>query len=194
MYVIICTALFVLVKHCYFVVLITVSSDVLQWTISYYTVLEQPRASQTGTRLCPDTQYRVSIYLQSQALSLSASSRAFYWWLSCGRTVLNHRMYGQSWASGTAGVLSKTYMHTNTYTHCQCKANCPGICFLITLRTAGLGDGPGVLVLCCGLLSSITGKQEMYSWESVECGVLPGFCCTSFFFSNIDVPVHVERH
>jgi len=66
---------------------------------------------------------------------------------------------------GQAGQLvsSAKHMHTNTYTHCQCKASCQGICFLITLRTAGLGDGPCVLVLCCGLLSSITGKQEIYS-------------------------------
>lgn len=78
--------------------------------------VEKLRTSQSGTRLCPDTQYRVSIYLQSQALSLSASSRAFYWWLSCGKAVLNQGTYGQPWTTWTAVELSKTYKQTSTYT------------------------------------------------------------------------------
>lgn len=146
--------------------------------------VEKLRTSQSGTRLCPDTQYRVSIYLQSQALSLSASSRAFYWWLSCGKAVLNQGTYGQPWTTWTAVELSKTYKQTSTYT-LSMLSPLPGICFLITLRTAGLGEDPGVLLLCCGLLSSITGKQDMYSWEPVECDGLSGFVL--FFKSNIDL-------
>lgn len=90
-------------------------------------------------------------------------------------------------SSGQTGRLLSSAKHicTPTHTHTiNVKPPALESVFLITLRTAGLGDGPGVLVLCSGLLTSITGKQQIYSWESVECGGLSYFFVVVVVFFN----------